>query len=54
MACTTMKPRKKPRDFEFFKIPARQGLETSLVLGLGRVEKWAMASLPPPLDLAIR
>jgi hypothetical protein len=31
MACTTMKPRKKPRDFDSFRMLARLGAETSLV-----------------------
>jgi hypothetical protein len=31
MACTTMKPQKKPRDFEFFKNPAGPEAKTSLV-----------------------
>src|SRR3954471_6363872 len=30
----TMKPRKTPRDFDFFRILARPEAETSLVLGL--------------------
>jgi hypothetical protein len=30
MVGTTMKPRKTPRDFKFFKILRRQGPETSL------------------------